>query len=88
MEAGHGRFDGAAEVFGFPKGRAAVCDGAIAQLGERVLCKHEVVGSIPSVSTSLAGAAQCCDASEIRMIQVCRGWRVERPRRVRRDVTS
>jgi hypothetical protein len=28
--------------------------GAIAQLGERVLCKHEVVGSIPSGSTNLA----------------------------------
>jgi hypothetical protein len=27
-------------------------DGAIAQLGERVLCKHEVVGSIPIGSTS------------------------------------
>ncbi len=27
--------------------------GAIAQLGERVLCKHEVVGSIPSGSTIL-----------------------------------
>jgi hypothetical protein len=26
--------------------------GAIAQLVERVLCKHEVVGSIPSGSTS------------------------------------
>ena len=26
-------------------------NGAIAQLGERVLCKHEVVGSIPSGST-------------------------------------
>ena len=26
--------------------------GGIAQLGERVLCKHEVVGSIPSASTS------------------------------------
>ena len=25
--------------------------GAIAQLGERVLCKHDVVGSIPSGST-------------------------------------
>ena len=31
------------------KGRGRV--GAIAQLGERVLCKHEVVGSIPSGST-------------------------------------
>ena len=29
-------------------------DGAIAQLGERVLCKHEVVGSIPSGSTKSA----------------------------------
>jgi hypothetical protein len=29
--------------------------GAIAQLGERVLCKHEVVGSIPSGSTSAFG---------------------------------
>lgn len=28
-----------------------VSHGAIAQLGERVLCKHEVVGSIPSGST-------------------------------------
>ena len=29
--------------------------GAIAQLGERVLCKHEVVGSIPSGSTRSFG---------------------------------
>ena len=27
--------------------------GALAQLGERVLCKHEVVGSIPTGSTTL-----------------------------------
>jgi hypothetical protein len=27
-------------------------DGAVAQLGERLLCKQEVVGSIPSSSTS------------------------------------
>ena len=32
--------------------------GAIAQLGERVLCKHEVVGSIPSGSTSYTGVEQ------------------------------
>ena len=32
--------------------------GAIAQLGERVLCKHEVVGSIPSGSTSLRWLSQ------------------------------
>ena len=30
--------------------------GAIAQLGERVLCKHEVVGSIPSGSTRIRDA--------------------------------
>ena len=36
--------------------------GAIAQLVERVLCKHEVVGSIPSGSTTLlrpTGLAGC-----------------------------
>ena len=27
-------------------------NGGIAQLGERLLCKQEVVGSIPSASTS------------------------------------
>ena len=27
--------------------------GAIAQLGERLLCKQEVVGSIPSASTTI-----------------------------------
>ena len=37
-------------VSGF--GRAAKADGAIAQLGERLLCKQEVVGSIPSGSTN------------------------------------
>ena len=37
-------------------------NGAIAQLGERVLCKHEVVGSIPSGSTrSLQGVLPCVE---------------------------
>jgi hypothetical protein len=41
-------------------GRAA---GAIAQLGERLLCKQEVVGSIPSGSTiSLPGNERTADA--------------------------
>ena len=31
-------------------------DGAIAQLGERLLCKQEVVGSIPSGSTRPCGS--------------------------------
>ena len=29
-------------------------DGAVAQLGERLLCKQEAVGSIPSSSTNKA----------------------------------
>lgn len=33
-------------------------EGAIAQLGERVLCKHEVVGSIPSGSTRMPSASE------------------------------
>ena len=50
--------------------------GAIAQLGERVLCKHEVVGSIPSGSTTLrlkashgaanAGKTEACPAKLVR----------------------
>ena len=31
---------------------AAHFDGAVAQLGERLLCKQEVIGSIPFGSTS------------------------------------
>ncbi len=31
-------------------------EGGIAQLGERLLCKQEVVGSIPSASTTLEEA--------------------------------
>ena len=37
--------------------------GAIAQLGERVLCKHDVVGSIPSGSTILRSRKQSGDAT-------------------------
>ena len=35
--------------------------GAIAQLVERVLCKHEVVGSIPSGSTISKQACELCE---------------------------
>ena len=38
------------------RAKADGADGAIAQLGERVLCKHEVVGSIPSGSTRIRDA--------------------------------
>ena len=40
---------------GPPAPEAQTKTGAIAQLGERVLCKHEVVGSIPSCSTTARG---------------------------------
>ena len=33
-------------------------EGAVAQLGERLLCKQEVDGSIPFSSTSRAGCAR------------------------------
>ena len=33
-------------------------NGALAQLGERVLCKHEVTGSIPVGSTSSVGSVE------------------------------
>ncbi len=49
--------------------------GAIAQLGERVLCKHEVVGSIPSGSTiilALPGIA-CLSACLVRRV-ACSGF--------------
>ena len=37
--------------------RLLIPEGAIAQLGERLLCKQEVVGSIPSGSTSRVDGA-------------------------------
>ena len=33
-------------------------NGAVAQLGERLLCKQEVVGSIPSSSTKFRDGSQ------------------------------
>ena len=45
--------------------------GAIAQLGERVLCKHDVVGSIPSGSTiSFQGKAFGKKSVRVRREQV------------------
>ena len=32
-------------------------DGAVAQLGERLICTQEVIGSIPFSSTSISGGA-------------------------------
>ena len=39
------------------RGRGRKQDGAVAQLGEHLLCKQGVVGSIPSSSTTQAAAA-------------------------------
>ena len=44
--------------------------GAIAQLGERVLCKHEVVGSIPSGSTIFVLATSRCEAGRQHEVSV------------------
>lgn len=50
--------------------------GAIAQLGERLICIQEVVGSIPSGSTNslgvgdVAGGLACCSSKRFA------GWRV------------
>ena len=38
-------------------GRGGKQHGAVAQLGERLLCKQEAVGSIPSSSTSQAAGS-------------------------------
>jgi hypothetical protein len=42
---------------GFPG--CLVQHGAIAQLGERLLCKQEVTGSIPVGSTRLCNSSKC-----------------------------
>ena len=38
-----------------------VCNGGVAQLGERLLCKQEVIGSIPFTSTTIdaVGRREC-----------------------------
>src|SRR6185437_15561242 len=46
--------------------------GAIAQLGERLLCKQEVVGSIPSGSTSLRRTAASAWQAALRTAKVAR----------------
>ena len=45
------------------RGTAITKNGALAQLGEHLLCKQGVIGSIPIGSTSLC----CCAASDGRM---------------------
>jgi hypothetical protein len=42
--------------------------GAIAQLGERVLCKHEVVGSIPTGSTIPRSSSKILCVSDVGLM--------------------
>ena len=56
--------------------RALLLNGDIAQLGERVLCKHEVVGSIPSVSTIRLGFFGVASATSAQN-DACRGRYLE-----------
>ena len=53
-----------------------VFNGAIAQLGERLLCKQEVVGSIPSGSTNIPFRSAICLLGSIapRRQSVLPGW--------------
>ena len=55
-------------------------DGAIAQLGERLLCKQEVTGSIPVGSTSPpvlpAKARKVCDARCMRPCRSLKIWKI------------
>ena len=46
--------------------------GGVAQLGERVLCKHEVIGSIPFTSTSTV-ACRGCEGGKIIAKEVLKG---------------
>jgi hypothetical protein len=61
--------------------------GAIAQLGERVLCKHEVVGSIPSGSTSLRWLRQLRLGRPADQRRLPRRSSKERRRAERRPIT-
>ena len=44
--------------------------GGVAQLGERLLCKQEVIGSIPFTSTTLKGSRQKDEEGDRRLIQI------------------
>jgi hypothetical protein len=52
--------------------------GRVAQLGERVLCKHEVAGSIPVTSTKFLPKLQLIAVRALRQIAKERSVRPER----------
>ena len=68
-----------AEGVRLPSDRSASCPelGLVAQLGERLLCKQEVIGSIPFTSTTVAALGRN-DERQRRL------WRRESERRVSR----
>src|SRR5262249_54877410 len=80
----------------FPECWLLLSGGAIAQLGERLLCKQEVVGSIPSGSTSRVSArsertslslAPLVAKAEARALYLA-SWMGRIAPRIDRDVTS
>ena len=48
-----------------PGGTEALAAGDVAQLGERGLCKPEVVGSIPIISTMVEGTGRRQNAKRL-----------------------
>ena len=49
----------------YPRVRAGRREGAVAQLGERLLCKQEVIGSIPFSSTRARMSRARCQRSDV-----------------------
>ena len=49
--------------------------GALAQLGERLLCKHQVIGSIPIGSTTANDSERGQRREARHKAQLCRDWR-------------
>ncbi len=50
--------------------------GAVAQSGERVLCKHEVVGSIPSSSTSNKSTSSKTTLTKEERLEISKNYTV------------
>ena len=52
-------------------------NGDIAQLGERLVCNHKVVGSIPTVSTILLGGSSMVEQLTLTQLILVRIWASE-----------
>ena len=63
-------------------------EGAIAQLGERLLCKQEVVGSIPSGSTRRRRRFDAADINLVREKQKSARSRLKAAARVMSDIVK